>query len=108
MLSCGNDGKTRLWDLKSGRLIRNFSAPGKTVWKLQFSDTKAVVLKQLERPVRHTVMEVHDFDAVDDDDDDDDVDSSNGDTDLYSSRSTTSPLPSVASSSSNTMMMDTD
>ncbi|KAI8344678.1 WD40-repeat-containing domain protein [Chlamydoabsidia padenii] len=113
MLSCGNDGKVRLWDLKSGRLIRNFTTPGKTVWKLQFNDTKAVVLKQLERPERHTVMEVHDFDVVsddnyDEDEDDDDDDDDDTGTDIYSSRSTASPLPSIASYSSNTMMMDMD
>ncbi|KAI8341345.1 WD40-repeat-containing domain protein [Chlamydoabsidia padenii] len=93
MLSCGNDGKVRLWDLK-GRLIRNFSTPGKTVWKLQFNDTKAVVLKQVEQPERHTIMEVHDFDVDVDDDNDN----------MTIPRS----LTNLPVSSSDTMLMDMD
>ncbi|CAO3645907.1 unnamed protein product [Cunninghamella blakesleeana] len=82
MLSAGNDGRVKLWDIKSGRLIRNFSSPGKTVWKLEFNDTKAVLLKQRQRfiksedrPGEHidvidTVMEVHDFDVMDNENND--------------------------------------
>jgi F-box and WD-40 domain protein CDC4 len=96
MLSCGNDGKVRLWDLK-GRLIRNFSTPGKTVWKLQFNDTKAVVLKQVEQPERHTVMEVHDFDVDVADD---------GDNTMATNRSLVTPLPTFPTS--NPMLMEMD
>ncbi|KAG1058415.1 hypothetical protein G6F42_028686 [Rhizopus arrhizus] len=66
MVSAGNDGRIKLWDIKQGRLIRSFTQPAKTVWKIQFSDTKAVVLMQRKRSSNSddgkTVMEVHDFD----------------------------------------------
>ncbi|KAI8086888.1 WD40-repeat-containing domain protein [Gilbertella persicaria] len=67
MLSAGNDGRIKLWDIKQGRLIRSFTQPAKTVWKIQFSETKAVVLMQRRRSSNSdegkTVMEVHDFDV---------------------------------------------
>ncbi|KAI8059490.1 WD40-repeat-containing domain protein [Gongronella butleri] len=106
VLSAGNDGQVKLWDIKLGRLIRSFSQPAKTVWKLQFNETMAVVLKQRQRfitlddrpdekiEVVDTVMEVHDFDIVDD--------------------NVASPIPvamyppSSSSASSTSVPMDTD
>jgi F-box and WD-40 domain protein CDC4 len=68
ILSAGNDGKIKLWDIKQGRLIRSFTKPAKTVWKVQFTDTRAVVLMQRERSPGSeegkTVMEVHNFDIA--------------------------------------------
>ncbi|ORE05442.1 WD40 repeat-like protein [Rhizopus microsporus var. microsporus] len=68
ILSAANDGKVKLWDIKRGRLIRNFTQPSKIVWKIQFNQTKAVVLMQRKRPDDEgqgkTVMEIHDFDLL--------------------------------------------
>ncbi|KAI8145345.1 WD40-repeat-containing domain protein [Fennellomyces sp. T-0311] len=76
ILSGGSDGKVKLWDLESGRFIRLFSEPARTVWKLQFTDTKAVVVSQKPRmdavvPADpslltanvETVIELHKFDV---------------------------------------------
>ncbi|KAI9484916.1 WD40-repeat-containing domain protein [Zychaea mexicana] len=49
ILSGGSDGRVKLWDLENGRLIRQFSEPARTVWKLQFTDAKAVVVSQKPR-----------------------------------------------------------
>ncbi|EIE79300.1 hypothetical protein G6F46_008594 [Rhizopus delemar] len=68
ILSAANDGKVKLWDIKRGRLIRNFTQPSKIVWKIQFNQTKAVVLMQRKRAddesQGRTVMEIHDFDLL--------------------------------------------
>ncbi|KAI8968561.1 WD40-repeat-containing domain protein [Mycotypha africana] len=67
IVSAGNDGRVKIWDLKLGRLIRNFTLPAKTVWKVQFTETKAVVVMQRRRSLNSdegkTVMEVHDFET---------------------------------------------
>ncbi|CAO3652941.1 unnamed protein product [Mucor fragilis] len=66
ILSAANDGKVKLWDIKRGRLLRSFTQPSKIVWKIQFNNTKAVVLMQRSRSdgsdEGKTVMEIHDFD----------------------------------------------
>ncbi|KAI9317616.1 WD40-repeat-containing domain protein [Dichotomocladium elegans] len=64
ILSGGSDGRVKLWDLKTGMLIRTFTKPARTVWKLQFDDTKAVVVMQRSRaPNRQTTaIELHNFD----------------------------------------------
>ncbi|KAI8886380.1 WD40 repeat-like protein [Backusella circina FSU 941] len=67
IVSAANDGNVKLWDIKNGRLIRQFTNPSKIVWKVQFNDTKAVVLiqRQSQNSDRcKTVMEIHDFDVV--------------------------------------------
>ncbi|KAG2225218.1 hypothetical protein INT45_009547 [Circinella minor] len=76
ILSGGSDGRVKLWNLETGHLIRDFTAPARTVWKLQFTDTKAVVVSQKPRtdtivPVDpsfltanvETVIELHKFDV---------------------------------------------
>ncbi|KAI7898256.1 WD40-repeat-containing domain protein [Cokeromyces recurvatus] len=72
MMSAGNDGRIKLWDIKQGRLIRTFTQPAKTVWKIQFTETKAVVVMQRKVSPNseegRTVMEVHDFDVEDEED----------------------------------------
>jgi F-box and WD-40 domain protein CDC4 len=69
MMSGGNDGRVKLWDIKTGRLIRYFTQPAKTIWKLQFTDTRAVVVMQRRRNSNpeegRTAMEIHDFDIGD-------------------------------------------
>ncbi|KAI8966970.1 WD40-repeat-containing domain protein [Mycotypha africana] len=82
ILSGGQDGRVKLWDLKRGTLIRNFTEPGKTVWRLQTTETKAVVVLKREveatavaalnddeplleniMPPCKVVIELHNFDA---------------------------------------------
>jgi F-box and WD-40 domain protein CDC4 len=69
MMSGGNDGRVKLWDIKTGRLIRYFTQPAKTIWRLQFTDTRAVVVMQRRRNSNpeegRTAMEIHDFDIGD-------------------------------------------
>ncbi|CDS08157.1 hypothetical protein LRAMOSA02105 [Lichtheimia ramosa] len=64
ILSGGSDGCVKLWDLETGTLIRTFTDPARTVWKLQFKDTKAVVVLQKtsssDQPT--TTIELHHFD----------------------------------------------
>ncbi|KAI7882776.1 hypothetical protein K492DRAFT_224118 [Lichtheimia hyalospora FSU 10163] len=53
IISGGSDGQVKLWDLETGMLIRLFSEPARTVWKLGFTDINAVVV--LQKPARSTV-----------------------------------------------------
>ncbi|KAI8093169.1 WD40-repeat-containing domain protein [Halteromyces radiatus] len=68
VLSGGSDGSVKLWDLHSGQLVRSFTQPGRTVWKLECHATKAVVVIQRRSTHReaassfHTAIELHDFD----------------------------------------------
>ncbi|SAM02283.1 hypothetical protein [Absidia glauca] len=67
VLSGGSDGSVKLFDLNSGQLVRSFTQPGRTVWKLECHATKAVVViqRRLHRDQEgtfHTAIELHDFD----------------------------------------------
>ncbi|KAI9023069.1 quinon protein alcohol dehydrogenase-like superfamily [Phycomyces nitens] len=66
ILSGGSDGQIKLWDIDTGHLLRPFTMPGKSVWRLQFNDTKAVVIlqrrSQPDTETLHTAIELHDFD----------------------------------------------
>ncbi|KAI8062254.1 WD40-repeat-containing domain protein [Gongronella butleri] len=67
MLSGGNDGRIKLWNPIDGRLIRTLTAPAKLVWKLQFNESKAILVMQRTldaSPDRsdQTVLEIHNFD----------------------------------------------
>lgn len=67
VLSGGSDGSVKLFDLNSGQLVRSFTQPGRTVWKLECQATKAVVViqRRLHRDQEgtfHTAIELHDFD----------------------------------------------
>ncbi|KAF7726541.1 hypothetical protein EC973_008672 [Apophysomyces ossiformis] len=68
ILTGGSDGRVKLWDIETGTLIRSFTQPGRTVWKLQLNPTKAVVV--LQRRVEpdldflQTAIELHDFDTT--------------------------------------------
>ncbi|CAO3587845.1 unnamed protein product [Absidia cylindrospora] len=66
ILSSGNDGRVKLWDRKQGRLVRTLANPAKTVWKIQLSESKAVLLMfRTIAPMTdegNTVLEIHDFD----------------------------------------------
>lgn len=56
----------KIWDLRSGLLIRELIQPAEAVWRVAFEDERSVVLAS-----RHgrTVMELWDFTPPDDDDD---------------------------------------
>ncbi|CAO3587505.1 unnamed protein product [Absidia cylindrospora] len=67
VLSGGSDGSVKLFDLNTGQLVRSFTQPGRTVWKLECHATKAVVViqRRLHRDrdgAFHTAIELHDFD----------------------------------------------
>lgn len=72
ILSGGSDGRVKLWDLETGTLIRSFSEPARTIWKVQFTDSRAVVVAQrsaqrnpadpLEDVTTH--VELHKFDVL--------------------------------------------
>jgi F-box and WD-40 domain protein CDC4 len=70
IISGGNDGRTKLWDIKTGQLIRHLTHPAKTVWRLQFNDTKAVIVMQRRRSSNpdegRSAMELHNFDLLED------------------------------------------
>lgn len=40
----GNDGRVKLWDLRTGAFIRELSKPCEVVWRIAFKDDKCVVL----------------------------------------------------------------
>ncbi|KAI8338947.1 WD40-repeat-containing domain protein [Chlamydoabsidia padenii] len=69
ILSCGSDGRVKLFDRKQSRLIRTLSHPAKTVWKIQFNESKAVLLmSRIFTPnidnAAKTVLEIHNFDIA--------------------------------------------
>ena len=67
ILSGGSDGRVKLWDLETGAQIRTFTQSGRTVWKVQSNDTKAVAVLQRrlqrEPEILQTAIELHDFDV---------------------------------------------
>ena len=67
IVSGGSDGRVKIWDLRSGTLIRELSQPAEAVWRVAFEDERSVVLAS-----RHgrTVMELWDFAPPGDDDED--------------------------------------
>lgn len=66
ILSCSSDGRVKLFDRKEGRLIRALTNPAKTVWKIQFNESKAVLLMSRNYTPNtadgKTVLEIHNFD----------------------------------------------
>ncbi|KAI9312865.1 WD40-repeat-containing domain protein [Dichotomocladium elegans] len=66
ILTGGSDGRVKLWNLETGTLVRAFTQPARTVWKVQFTATKAVVILQRPRvpPMQQilTAIELHRFD----------------------------------------------
>jgi hypothetical protein len=52
IVSGGNDGRLKLWDLRSGAFVRELTKPCKAIWRVTFNDDKCVVLlKRGGRPV---------------------------------------------------------
>ncbi|ORZ02494.1 WD40-repeat-containing domain protein [Syncephalastrum racemosum] len=63
ILSGSTDGHVFLWSIETGDKIREFTQPGRTVWKLQFTDSRAVVVVQRRRHrFADTAIELHVFD----------------------------------------------
>lgn len=58
VISGGNDGRVKLWDLRTGKFIRELTRPCDAVWRVSFKDDKCVIL--LRRGGK-TVLEVLSF-----------------------------------------------
>jgi F-box and WD-40 domain protein CDC4 len=46
IVSGGNDGRVKLWDVKTGNFIRELSRPSESVWRINFQDDKCAILCQ--------------------------------------------------------------
>jgi F-box and WD-40 domain protein CDC4 len=46
ILSGGNDGRAKVWDMQTGRFLRELTRPCESVWRVTFKDDRAVVLCQ--------------------------------------------------------------
>jgi F-box and WD-40 domain protein CDC4 len=55
VVSGGSDGRVKIWDLKTGHLVRELLAQGEAVWRVAFEDEKCVALGLRQS---RTVMEV--------------------------------------------------
>jgi hypothetical protein len=58
IVSGGSDGRVKIWDLKTGVLVRELTQPAEAVWRVAFEEERAVVLASR---LGRTVMEVWDF-----------------------------------------------
>ncbi|TDZ23840.1 F-box/WD repeat-containing protein 7 [Colletotrichum orbiculare MAFF 240422] len=58
VVSGGSDGRVKIWDLKTGHLVRELIAQGEAVWRVAFEDEKCVALALRQN---RTVMEVWSF-----------------------------------------------
>ena len=58
IVSGGSDGRVKIWDLRTGTLIRELSQPAEAVWRVAFEEERSVVLASRQG---RTVMEVWDF-----------------------------------------------
>ncbi len=58
IISGGCDGRVKIWDIKTGMLVRELGAPAEAVWRVAFEEERAVVLA-LRRS--RTVMEVKNY-----------------------------------------------
>lgn len=66
IISGGSDGRVKLWDLETGTLVRALTQPARTVWKVHFNATKAVVVMQRQTLSDvQTAIELHNFDTQD-------------------------------------------
>lgn len=61
----GSDGRVKIWDVKTGQLIRELSQPDEAVWRVAFEEERSVVLASRQG---RTVMEVWDFSPPEADD----------------------------------------
>jgi len=55
IVSGGSDGRVKVWDLRTGMLVRELSTPAEAVWRVAFEDEKAVILASR---AGRTIMEV--------------------------------------------------
>ena len=58
IVSGGSDGRVKVWDLRTGTLVRELSTPAEAVWRVAFEDEKAVILASR---AGRTIMEVSDY-----------------------------------------------
>lgn len=55
IVSGGSDGRVKIWNLRTGQLVRELSQPAEAVWRVTFEDEKAVVMATR---AGRTIMEV--------------------------------------------------
>jgi F-box and WD-40 domain protein CDC4 len=55
VVSGGSDGRVKVWDLKSGQLVRELSSPADAVWRVAFEEEKCVIMASRSN---RTIMEV--------------------------------------------------
>jgi F-box and WD-40 domain protein CDC4 len=55
VVSGGSDGRVKVWDLKTGQLVRELTAPADAVWRVAFEEEKCVVMASRSG---RTIMEV--------------------------------------------------
>lgn len=48
ILSGGNDGRAKVWDMQTGRFLRELTIASESVWRVAFKEDRAVVLCQRE------------------------------------------------------------
>lgn len=58
IVSGGSDGRVKIWDLQYGNLVRELTQPAEAIWRISFTDEKAVIL--LNRGGR-TILELFNF-----------------------------------------------
>jgi F-box and WD-40 domain protein CDC4 len=58
VVSGGNDGRVKLWEVATGRFIRELTKPCDAVWRINFKEDRVVVLLQRDGK---TVLEVISF-----------------------------------------------
>jgi F-box and WD-40 domain protein CDC4 len=55
VVSGGSDGRVKIWDLKTGHLVRELVGASEAVWRVAFEDEKCIALALRGN---RTVMEV--------------------------------------------------
>ncbi|KAK6606081.1 F-box and wd repeat-containing protein [Botrytis cinerea] len=63
VVSGGSDGRVKVWDLKTGQLVRELTAPAEAVWRVAFEEEKCVVMASRSN---RTIMEVWSFSPPED------------------------------------------
>lgn len=58
IVSGGSDGRVKVWDIKTGVLVRELGPPSTSIWRVAFTPEHAVILANRRE---HTVMEVWSF-----------------------------------------------
>jgi len=60
LVSGSDDGKVKLWDIKTGKFVRNILEGMDIIWRLQFTDCKLVVAAQQKHQAQISVWDFDD------------------------------------------------